>query len=210
MSSTQHFKLLYVCSGNTARSPLAAACTRSIVASNGDGDVRWVVSSAGTQVVDGDPVRPEILRVTNGFGVDLSGHQPVVLTEQLCRDSDLVLGMSWDQVSHIWSLVPDAWGRCFTVKEFVHWAKQAPGRPPILFPNRVEAIRDKVSQAHAVRQRARADHGFWGGLRPQDLNLVEPDGKGDAAWRNLAQAVRVLVTDAVRLLDGPGVASGAR
>ena len=54
--------------------------------------------------------------------------------------------MSWDQVSHIWSLVPGAWDKVFTVKEFIHWAKRAPARPPILFADRGEAMRDKVGQ----------------------------------------------------------------
>ena len=100
--------------------------------------------------------------------------------------------MSWEQVSHIWSLVPGAWDKVFTVKEFIHWAKRAPVRPPILFADRGEAMRDKVIQAHAIRKRARADYGFWGGIRPQDLNLIEPNGKGDEAWTTLAQAVHAL------------------
>ena len=111
--------------------------------------------------------------------------------------------MSWDQAAHIWSVAPESWGKSFTLKEFVHWAKQVPPRPAIIFPDRIARMRDRVDQAHALRRRARADLGFWGGLRPQDLNVIEPEGKGDAAWRNFAQAVRALTTDVVHLLGGP-------
>jgi hypothetical protein len=111
--------------------------------------------------------------------------------------------MSWEQVSHIWSLVPQAWDRVFTIKEFVHWAQRAPVRPPILFPDPLAEMRDKIIQAHAIRKRARADYGFWGGIRPQDLNLIEPNGKGEDAWTALAKAVHALVSDVIMLLRGP-------
>src|SRR5713101_8059284 len=162
MSTTTPFKLLYVCNGNNARSPLAAAFTWDAV-SRESGDVPWQITSAGTGAGEGKGVRSEVLRAAAG----------------------LVLG---------------AWGRVFTIKEFVHWAKQASVRPPILFADRVEQMRDKVVQAHAVRKRARADHGFWGGLRPAELNLIEPDGHGDVAWNTLALAVQALVNDVITLL----------
>lgn len=199
MSTTTPFKLLYVCNSNNARSPLAAAFTYDRI-SHSRSDVQWQITSAGTQAGEGSGVRTEVLRAASALDLDLSEHRSRALSAESCLEPDLVLAMAWDQVSHIWSLVPEAWGRVFTIKEFVHWAKQAPVRPPILFADRVEAMRDKVAQAHAVRKRARADHGFWGGLRPAELNLIEPDGHGDGAWNTLALAVQALVNDVITLL----------
>jgi len=199
MSVTTPFKLLYVCNGNNSRSPLAAAFTYDRV-SRSSGPVQWEITSAGTQI-GGGGVRPEVQRAALAMNLDLSEHRTRPLDPQACIEPDLVLAMAWDQVSHIWSLVPEAWGRVFTIKEFVHWAKQAPVRPPILFADQVEQMRDKVVQAHAVRKRARADHGFWGGLRPQELNLIEPDGHGDTAWNTLAHATQALVNDVITLLS---------
>jgi protein-tyrosine-phosphatase len=202
MSATTPFKLLYVCNGNNARSPLAAAFTYDRVSRSAPGTVQWQIGSAGTQTFGGGGgVRPEVQRAAAAMNVDLSEHRTRPLDAKTCVEPDLVLAMAWDQVSHIWSLVPEAWGRVFTIKEFVHWAKQAPVRPPILFADQVEQMRDKVAQAHAVRKRARADHGFWGGLRPQELNLIEPDGHGDAAWNTLAHATQALVNDVITLLS---------
>lgn len=196
------FNLLYICNGDNARAPLAASCTRALTTDNALG-VEWTISSAGTETHDGSLVRPEAQRAAGALDIDLSAHEPRPLEPGDCAAPDLILAMSWDQVSHIWSLVPGAWEKVFTLKEFVHWAKRAPARPPILFADRAEAMRDKVTQTHAIRKRARADHGFWGGIRPQDLNLIEPNGKGDEAWSTLAHAVHALASDIVTLLAGP-------
>ena len=203
MTHDNTFKLSYVCTGNNARSPLAAAFTYGIVSHESAG-VRWHITSSGTEAVDGGGVRPEVARAAGEVALDLSEHRTRPFSVESCLESDLVLGMGWDHVSHIWSLAPEAWGKVFTIKEFVHWAKLAPLRPPILFPGRVEQMRDKVAQAHAIRKRARADHGFWGGLRHQELNLIEPDGHGAEAWTTLVGAVQALVQDVIMLLRAEG------
>jgi protein-tyrosine-phosphatase len=197
------FRLLYVCNGNDARSALAAACTGRLAAQI-DGEVQWKIDSAGTHAVVGAGLRPEATAAAETLSVDLSEHRASLLTPERCADPDLILAMSWDQISYIWSVVPEAWDKVFTIKEFIHWAKRAPVRPPILFSDRGEQMRDKIIQAHAARKRARADHGFWGGIRPQDLNLIEPNGKGDEAWHALGQAVHALVSDVLTLLVATG------
>ncbi len=202
--AASHFKLLFVCEGNDARSPLAVACARAAVANDKDGIV-WHIDSAGTEAADGAKVRHEALSAAAVLGFDLGEHRATQLQPHNCDDPDLILAMSWDQISYIWSLVPQAWDKAFTIKEFVHWAKRAPVRPPILFPNKLAEMRDKVVQAHALRKRARADYGFWGGIRPQELNLIDPTGKGPEAWDALAKAMEALAADVITLLRGPEV-----
>lgn len=202
------FKLLYVCNGNNARSPLAAAFTYQRVTRE-PGEIRWQIGSAGTKAATGAGVRPEVQRAASAVNLDLSEHSTQALTAETCDAPDLILGMAWDQVSEIWSLVPRAWGKVFTIKEFIHWAKQAPVRPAILFSDRIEQMRDKVTQAHTIRKRARADYGFWGGLRPGELNLIEPEGHGDEAWTALVNAVQALTNDVITLLSVDRGPSGA-
>src|SRR5512139_172481 len=84
--------VLFVCTANQFRSPLAAACFQRELdrASQASG---WHVDSAGTWVVSGVPLSPAVLRTLRLLGVDLSAHRPQTVTADLLREQDLVLVM---------------------------------------------------------------------------------------------------------------------
>jgi protein-tyrosine phosphatase len=84
--------ILFVCTGNTCRSPMAEALTRAALASRGLDQV--TVSSAGTGAWDGAPASEGAYLVALEHGLDLSGHSARLLTRDMVRDADLVLTMS--------------------------------------------------------------------------------------------------------------------
>lgn len=85
--------MLMVCSGNTCRSPLAAALlARSIEAR---GDLPLVkVASAGTSAWEGAPASEGSYLVGLELGLDLGGHRARLLTRELIDDADLILTMT--------------------------------------------------------------------------------------------------------------------
>lgn len=99
-------KILFVCSGNTCRSPLAEAIARRLIEDAGRKDVE--ISSAGTSAWDGSPASDGALLVGLERGLDLSAHRSRQLTEEIVREADLILAMSPSHLSRIKALHPNA------------------------------------------------------------------------------------------------------
>jgi protein-tyrosine-phosphatase len=84
-------KILFVCTGNTCRSPLSEAIARKIAIERGLQDVE--AASAGTSAHDGAPASDGSLLVGLERNMDLSGHRAQTLTRELVRQADLILAM---------------------------------------------------------------------------------------------------------------------
>lgn len=85
--------ILIVCSGNTCRSPLAAALLRrhlDRIPTLTD----IAVVSAGTSAWDGAPASEGSYLVALEQGLDLSNHRARMLTADLVRRADLILTMT--------------------------------------------------------------------------------------------------------------------
>lgn len=84
-------RILFVCTGNTCRSPLAEAIARKVAIERGLTDVEVV--SAGTSAWPGAPASDGALLVGMERRLDLSGHRAQEVDPLLVRDSDLILTM---------------------------------------------------------------------------------------------------------------------
>jgi len=83
-------RVLFVCTGNTCRSPFAAA-----VAQRG-GSVE--ASSAGIHATEGLNAPDDALSAARERGVDLESHRSSLLTGEMLERADVVVGMTADHV----------------------------------------------------------------------------------------------------------------
>lgn len=90
-ASTPALRVLFVCTGNTCRSPLAAVALRAEL---GDDAAFVEVGSAGTAAAPGRSVSDGSQRVAEREGFDLSEHRSRPVTRDLARRSDFVFVMS--------------------------------------------------------------------------------------------------------------------
>jgi protein-tyrosine phosphatase len=81
------FHVVFVCTGNRFRSPLAAALLRRET----DG-LPVEISSFGTLDLGGISALPEAGQAAERFGVDLTAHRTRQLGDQSLHDADLVVG----------------------------------------------------------------------------------------------------------------------
>jgi protein-tyrosine phosphatase len=80
--------VVFLCTGNTCRSPLAAALS---VRSWGD---LAVFSSAGLQAIPGEPASDGARLVAAEMGADLSGHRSRLVDAALLAEANWVIGMT--------------------------------------------------------------------------------------------------------------------
>ncbi len=86
--------ILFVCTGNTCRSPMAEAITRSLIDKGLLGDRSgFFVASAGVATGGGSPPTPEAMAALAAMGIDHTGTS-TPLTGEMVRNADIVFGMT--------------------------------------------------------------------------------------------------------------------
>lgn len=113
------FSILIACSANVCRSPLAAAVLTHAVALQ-EVDRSISVATGGLEAITGQPVCPEVVRMTESRGIrsrTLVQHHSGVLTPDEIGAADLVLAADRRTRSGIMKRVPLAAARTFTIRE---------------------------------------------------------------------------------------------
>lgn len=99
--------VLFVCTGNTCRSPMAEIQAKQRAEAGGFAGLG--VSSAGTSAENGSAASDQAISVAAGRGLDLSSHRARALTPEQIASSDLVITMTRrhsDVVSRLASTAP--------------------------------------------------------------------------------------------------------
>jgi glycine hydroxymethyltransferase len=105
---------LFVCTGNICRSPMAEGLFRN--ATSGRNDYRAI--SAGLGAAEGQPPSGHSVQAMRELGLDISRQRSQMLTAELVKNADYILGMTHSHVDTITLLYPQAAEKTFLLREF--------------------------------------------------------------------------------------------
>lgn len=111
------FRILFVCTGNTCRSPLAERLARRELEKRG-----WLgrmeVRSAGVAALPGQGASEGSITVARESGLELEDHRANLLTPEFAAGADLILGMSPGHVARARDLAGEGGARAELLTDF--------------------------------------------------------------------------------------------
>lgn len=94
-------KLLFICTGNTCRSPMAEGLAKVILGPEFD------VSSAGMAAWEGASASDNAIKVMAARGIDLNLHRAKQVTEELIREADWIIPMTEEHEIRLCARYPE-------------------------------------------------------------------------------------------------------
>ena len=151
LEAMSEVKFLFVCTGNTCRSPMAVGMFRKYLAEKFRYTVDhldktgYKVFSAGIMAMAGSPASPEAIAACAAKGIDIKAHKSKQLSQQLVEESDFIFAMARMHRQRITALSPEAANRCVLLAE----NKDIPdpiGQPQHVYNNCAEQIEKGVKK----------------------------------------------------------------
>lgn len=177
-------EVLFVCTANMCRSPMAEALLSHYAA---EWALDVTVKSAGL-LEGGRPVTAEGLETMARRGIDTSGHRSQELDREVLAGADLIVGMTRQHIREIVTLAPALWPKAFTFKELVRRGEAVGGRRP---DQPLEGWLAEISRGRT--------HAELTGDALRD-DVADPVGLGGRAYERTALELDDLVLRLIRLL----------
>jgi protein-tyrosine phosphatase len=169
-------RILTVCTGNICRSPLAERLLQAGLDERFPG--RFIVDSAGTGALVGEPIDPQVAEYIRLFGGTAKEFSAKQLTPELLERQDLVLTLTRNHRSRVVIMAPSLLRRTFTLLEYarlissVSWGEVPAGPEELLSAN---------AQLLRLRNKPQGDKG--------NDDVVDPYRREASVYQDMARIV---------------------
>jgi len=114
--SSDTFNILFVCSGNSCRTPMAEGLMKSKISVRFKSAVQ--VRSAGTLGINGSPATDFAIMTAGKLGANISQHRSQGITEKLVKESDLIFAMASEHIDFLHKHYPEIRENVFLLRSF--------------------------------------------------------------------------------------------
>lgn len=185
------FAVLFVCTGNICRSPMAELLARSLLDGRlGASASQVVVASAGTWGHEGSHMEPEAVQALAQCGIDGQHFRARELTHDMVCAADLVLTATREHAVAAVALAPESAGKVFAMTEF---ARLLRGVDSAELPGDVPSTGRALTAAAAAARRQ-------DGQRGADADLADPYGAPLRVFSRTAAQIQSLLEPLVDML----------
>ena len=101
-------RILFVCTGNTCRSPMASAIAVQVLKEQGEPEDLVEVNSAGTMAATGAPMTPEAAQALSKLGYESNSHHSKQVSASDVQRADEIYGLTRSHVSAMKAAFPGA------------------------------------------------------------------------------------------------------